>query len=554
MERCEYVVTLHNKDDLESFYEDMETAGGTLYIPGRAVPVKERRPLSRNTHYMLTADEAEQLKGDSRVMHINLSIDELGWKISKKWTNSQTSSFWNKSNTVAPGQRNWGLLRCINRAQIANWGTNGTTNQTATIDTTSSGKNVDVVIVDGHIDPDHPEFAVNPSGSGGSRVVQYNWFDLTPQVTGGAAGTYVYSPYVDPTYADSNEDGISDRTDDNDHGCHVAGTVAGNRQGWARDANIYNISPYSTAPTYTSNFIDYIRAWHATKEINPITGLRNPTITNHSYGISTEIDITTITEIRYNGNTYSGPFSASTLINYGVYVSGTTAYIPLRYQPLEQDLIDAMNDGIIVVGAAGNEYTKVSNFSVDLSDSYNNYVSDGGFDYYYNRGSITAAAGVICVGAIGSTVAETKIDYSNCGPRVDLYAPGRLIMSSVQSTTGVYSADNRNSSFYNTKQSGTSMASPQVAGVLACLAEQWPTMKQAQALAYLHQHCTYDQITDTGGGSADYTDIQGSTNRYLAYFKDRPDQGQVGPKINQGARPTSGQTWPRPKIYRYGHG
>ena len=26
---------------------------------------------------------------------------------------------------------------------------------------------------------------------------------------------------------------------------HVAGTVAGNTQGWARDSNIYYISPYS---------------------------------------------------------------------------------------------------------------------------------------------------------------------------------------------------------------------------------------------------------------------------------------------------------------------
>ena len=37
-------------------------------------------------------------------------------------------------------------------------------------------KDVDAVIVDGHVNPDHPEFAVNVDGTGGSRVNQFNWF------------------------------------------------------------------------------------------------------------------------------------------------------------------------------------------------------------------------------------------------------------------------------------------------------------------------------------------------------------------------------------------
>ena len=54
-EQQEYIVTLNNKDDLDEFYYDMETPGGNLYIPNRSVDIVNRRPISRNTHYNLTA-------------------------------------------------------------------------------------------------------------------------------------------------------------------------------------------------------------------------------------------------------------------------------------------------------------------------------------------------------------------------------------------------------------------------------------------------------------------------------------------------------------------
>ena len=58
MQEREYVITLHKHEDLDSFYDDMETPGGALFIPDRAVPVFDRRLVSRNTHYKLTDEEA----------------------------------------------------------------------------------------------------------------------------------------------------------------------------------------------------------------------------------------------------------------------------------------------------------------------------------------------------------------------------------------------------------------------------------------------------------------------------------------------------------------
>ena len=240
------------------------------------------------------------------------------------------------------------------------------------------------------------------------------------------------------------------------------------------------------------------------------------------------------------------------LLNYGIYNTGGTAYTPGYTTAYEQDVIDLINEGVIVVAAAGNDFTKVSNYSSTLSDDYNNYYIISATTRYYMRGGNFANTPTILVGSVGALVNDSKSTFSNCGPRVDIYAPGRYIMSSVNSTTGAYANDSRNSEYHITKYSGTSMACPQVTGALACLAESWPTMQQSQALTYIKNYAKLGQITATSGGPSDFTDLQGSTNRFLYFYKDRPDTGQVGPKINLGNRPSSGQAWPRTKIYRYG--
>ena len=551
MEEQEYVITLHRFEDLDSFYEDMETPGGNLYIPNRSVEVTERRPVSRNTHYRLTKEEAASIRLDSRVMAVELTLEEQNIILQPSWTQEDVE--WNKSSSVSASYKNWGLLRCVEGQQRPSWGQNGITNVSGEINVTASGKNVDVVIVDGHMDPNHPEFAVNVDGTGGSRVNQFNWFSLNSLVTGGSAGTYVYSPYIDASYPDNNEDGYSDRTIDNDHGTHVAGIAAGNTQGWAHDSTIYNISPYGSSPSPTAFFLDYIKVWHQTKAINPLTGVKNPTITNHSYGIVNKIPIASISRVRYRGTIINGPFTSSQLLGYGIYNSGGNALINVRNTAIEQDLIDLMNAGVIVIGGAGNQYSKISNETAATDDDYNNYIETAGLDYYfYLRGTITSVVGAACVGAIGASIDDSKIDTSNCGPRIDVYAPGRHIMSAVNSAIGVYSNDIRNTAYRVSKKSGTSMASPQVAGIVACLAEVWPTMKQPQALAYIQSRAKLNQITAGRLGPRDFTDLQGSVNRFLYFYKERLDFGQVGPKLNFGNRPATGQTWPRPKIYRYG--
>ena len=548
----EYIVTAKTMDDATSLLDDLETHGGDLYIPDRAVEVTQRREISRNTHFLLTVEEAEQVRNDPRVIAVELMPSLQGIEALPHWT--QTGNF-EKSSTIDTNDKNWGLLRVTAGSNLATWGTNGSFTQTTqTVTTTSSGKNVDAIIVDAHINFNHPEFAVNIDGTGGSRAIQYDWFQHSAALGYASTGTYSYSA------SSSN------------HGTHTTGTTAGNTQGWARDANIYNIEfnyaggngPPGSDVDWSVFIFDYIRAFHNSKPVNSATGKRNPTVTNNSWGYSyNNILLSDMTSVTYRGTTtaLSGTDAAKRTILQanGIPVpAGTYLYAtPARSSGVEADIQDAIADGVIVVASAGNSYWNIA--TSDLAD-YNNSFVAGGFTYFPTRGSSPGAANqVICVGSIATSTSEYKSNFSNYGKRVDIWAPGSNIVSSFRDSSGAteygitLANDPRNSAYKIGSLSGTSMAGPQVAGYLACLLEQFPTMKQTAALAHLIDNSTKSQIGSTGGLAGDYTSLgDNSNNRYLYYVAVRPVTGAVSPITRYQNRPASGVAYPRSKIRRYG--
>lgn len=544
----EYVVTAVNFEVVDELCEDIESPGGNLYIPNRKVEVANLRPLSRNTHYYLTDEEAELLRKDPRVLAVERLPSDLGIKVIRLWT--QTGNF-EKSSAIDTNDKNWGLLRSIRGSNLSNWGTDGSFTQTTdSISFPLSGKNVDVVIVDSHINPDHPEFSRNTDGTGGSRVNQFDWFSLSNNVGLSTSGPYEY------TSISSN------------HGTHVAGTVAGNTQGWARDSNIYNMEfsyAGSNAPVNWELYIfDYLRAFHKNKPINPATGRRNPTVTNHSWGYSyNNLNLSGVTSVTYRGVTtpVSGTDSQKKAIleANGVPVPGGTFLYatPFDYPALNADVEDAIADGVIVIAAAGNSYWNVA---APSSIDYNNSFQFGVSTVYHSRGmSPGNAVGAICVGAAGTEIQEYKTNFSNFGSRIDIYAPGQNIVSGVYDTSaasefGVTLVDDpRNSSYKLASISGTSMASPQVAGYLACLAESYQNLKQSEALTYIVTYSTKNQVGSTGSvNTSPYQSLgDNSNNRYLFCYSERQSSGSVFPRITRNVRPNSGSVFPRPRI-RFG--
>ena len=587
----EYIVTLHRREDLDDFYDDMETPGGSLYIPDRTVDLALRRKISRNTHYMLMAEEAAEVAKDDRVMGVILK-DKIEAFFDKAYGYTEDNTTFARDNVVASAtDKNWGQLRHTigPNALSGEWGSDGTADATGSFTITASGKNVDVLIVDGHVLPDHPEFAVNPDGTGGSRVVQFNWFSLTSQLGLGSNGTYDYNTVGSAS--------------DNAHGTHVASTAAGNTLGWARDANIYSLEfRYLNNVNYdgpqnltNSTKYDYIREWHNTKAINPETGRRNPTVSNHSYGgagldrdFMALIGFPGIVAINFRGtlNTKNpGPpqeyFSDAEIEARGLIVppngnwshsgleapGGSGTYIAA----INADVQDAIDDGIIIVGAAGNNSKRVVNsndqdynnlFYYDTlgTSSYYHRIAEswgGTMDNYDNSYNGDQDNSPIVVGSIGINKDDRKASFSVCGSGVDIYAAGYGIVGAGYNATYGDVQDPRNASYYLRKISGTSMASPQVAGVVALFLEGTPSAKQADVKHWLKGVMTTGQMFDSGTDDCtDLTSLQGSFNRILRWVNERELTGQTWPKQNYKRRTlpqSDGRlTYPRRKVRLYG--
>ena len=517
----EFIVTAKTYECIDELCNNIETNFKSATIPGREIELVNPRCLSRNTHYMLSDEEAVQLRQDPRVESVS---EVLPFKPLALFTQSGN---WDKSITIDSTHRNWGLKRCI-FGTVDNWGSNSLLSSlTDQISTVAEGRNVDIVIVDGHIDPNHPEFS--------GRVVQYNWFKHNPEVVGKPESTYLYGP---PS--------TQQEVDDNNHGCHVAGIAAGINNGWARESTIYNINPYDTTLNpQPYNFLlvfDYIRAWHRSKPINPVTGKKNPTVVNNSWGITWEILASWITQVEYQNTTYSIT-SQTQLGQYGIVNYGSYVYLPVRFAPLDADIQDAIQDGIIVVGASGNE-----SFKADVvgGTDYNNRVYFAGYSEFYHRGcSPGAATGSICVGAIGSTTPESKANYSNSGPRVDIHAPGSNIMSSLNDTESYLSVVDQTTNSVYGKISGTSCASPQVAGIVACLLETYPSLSQVQVNQYLTETGFKNQLLETENNYNNLSSLHGAKNVVVKYRPERSLEGVVWPKTRSFLRHSSHVVFPR---------
>ena len=606
-----HIVTLHRHEDLEGFYTEMEDNGFRLSM---------KRPLSRNTHYWMTDEQAENLRQDSRVWAVELTPEEQGCFPIRCATLDNNrpdrlanNRFWKSSGggiDVAQ-DTNWGLLHCTGDTAQRDKGQFGIGGSyTVKFDVANvfgDGRHVDVVICDDPVSADCGEWA-SPTKLNGAlgRFVQYDWFnELNSLVTGGSGidDDGIGAPTGNVTY-------YGNAANPEYHGTHVAGTAAGQFYGWASEANIYGLQILGTMPSGQTLspllLFDYLRAFHRNKPVNPVTGHRNPTISNHSWGYSYSnmpetfdggININDITEIFYGGVTYnsgnpgpSGWTIAGVEQDFGI---GAFKYgIPSNITSVVADAQDAVKDGIVVIAAAGN-----SNFHIVPPDdiNYGNFVrfdnaGGGGRQYnsgnpvYFNRGmSPGNAPGVINVGSLNNTANFTRSGFSNFGPGVDIFAPGQNILSAWGNPaviTGNLAGQGISDTKYNVGTdwlypiNGTSMASPQVAGVAACVAShrRGERFDNDTLRAYLRNMAIEGDMTfDTGGGHfADNTCRKDSPNSYL--FAVNPRDYTSGPKNStQGDRhkttgtvnvggvsydlyKPSGQVYPRPRTLQSPNG
>ena len=398
-----------------------------------------------------------------------------------------------------------------------------------------------------------------------TRFVQYQWFNQLNTYVSSLDDDGMTLPTGTITYRQNS-------AESNYHGQHVGGTVAGQHYGWAREANIYNLAVtenFASGQFISAYLIyDYLRAFHLYKAVNPTTGRRNPTITNHSYGgvfyFNSDREALPFSELNsvvYRGTTYnsgnpgpSGWTQSGVETDFGVRFDITSG--PSQSAAISADVQDAIDDGVVIIGAAGNDNLVIA----DPSDSdWNNSIN---WDYdgsarsrYYMRGAWPNSPDndSIIVGALNNTHNFTRATFTMHGPGVDVFAPGQRILSCYGSgglNDTKYSAGSSNRYF---TLNGTSMASPQVAGVVATLATAKYRFTNSDVKGYLQRHSKDNDMTfDSGTGShSDNTSQQGSPNKYLLSKNPRSTSGMI--EDVKGERKTSGMTFPRRPTLNYQH-
>ena len=384
--------------------------------------------------------------------------------ISRAEINSTRSINPNTSSTNNIDHDNWGLAAM----------TQNSTSYANTFTYLYDGTGVDCVIMDTGIVDGHPEF--NDTANVASRIKKINW--------GGTQGSSFY-------------------TDPDGHGTHVAGIMAGRTQGWASNSDIYSFTTNLGSLThgYSVLDMDYITTWHQAKTNG------KPTVVNMSWGLST----------------YYPP-------NHPDYYYSTTAWLGgaeptyhmYRASTYDSLVSDMANAGVIVVCSAGNDNEQIYEETESGWDNGYWYFFDSGNNEGYgvnekiyfanssyadpdtspivggapasysntlyfmptNRGQTPSNAwldqgtGVrkdIAVQAHSSS--KSKSSYSNYGTPLTIWAPGDYIQSSyINSGSAV---ELGSTGYYYRKLNGTSMASPQVAGMLACYISKDTSLFQA---------------------------------------------------------------------------
>ena len=332
------------------------------------------------------------------------------------------------------------------------------------------------------------------------------------------------------------------------HGTHVASTAAGKAFGWAPEANIWSIACVDTSSlgwAEPSDGFDYIKVWHKKKPINPVTGRKNPTIVNCSWGhrafFRHDLDYTaTFRGTPYTKAQIDADDSAAPAIRYINGLNGDDNHPNWREFTAKKTTGQASCDelyedpdckDIILVMAAGNSGQR--NGKQDLPQEYggegdyegNELIAGSvyqlGYDFYYNRSGTPAitgigqpdapikvanihsirngldAEGIPRAGTSGTFAQERISRSSNRGPAVDVLAAGTDIWAAFlngyndprrpvfDTSLPITDPTRRANAFSCHPLTGTSMSSPQVVGVIAQKLQADPSMNRIDVRNWL---------------------------------------------------------------------
>ena len=299
------------------------------------------------------------------------------------------------------------------------------------------------------------------------------------------------------------------------HGTQCMAASCGRTQGWAFNANKWNLNLYGGSGSGIEAGFDAQKLFHQMKPVNPKYGTKDPTVSSNSWGYRALPSDEGYYYYRgdTNGVSYTidgnrSPFhSGNTQPGFMRWVGYFGDYDRMKGQLFPSSMTQAADEliesGVIFVGAAGNSNQKqVSWDHPDFDNFYNtgagvtvgqNYFSEFGRQKYpyTNRRGFPQHGGmtrsgvggtvytypVINIGAMDDShgiydgiYKERKVSYSDMGNEIDCFAAADGIITAVNSTSGKARRDSYTGStisMVDGRFSGTSAACPVAAGMIA---------------------------------------------------------------------------------------
>ena len=578
-----YTIKVTDSTDWEEFHHLLCDESSEENVPNRCVVCWDDKLHSptRGT-FLLHANEVNKLKNHPKVEWIELSPKDNPDNYPKP---SPATYRWGKNvkiyrdldnfgppasspTSVELDRTNWGTKRVAISTNGDFWTTTGngsgdyaslTTDLTYDMD----GRNVDIVVHDSGVLQYHPEFL---DENGQSRVrdiildgpyfIDPDYFinnNYTYTKADGRTGITTASAidwwengnsrsaqflligtisvnnvsYTERNSLGNTLDGSNGMT--SGHGTACAALSAGKNFGCAFKANIWNMPGISDAVgmDIETNY-DAIKIFHKYKKANPVTGRKNPTIVNGSWGYQAAFGSSDTVNYKFRGSTGSFTGNASvtdqvTAMKEGLSNQVLGAYkswsSSSRSNSTDTAANEMMDEGVIYVAAAGNNNQRLGIGTADPDRL--NYMEDDYFNVGDPRSEFPGNAcpcnhrdwmnpqgigfstttdpefhPVVCVGAMddnaynNDTSLESKASYSNNGPGIDVWAPADETLSA--GTNGVSSYEDfqryDDTRFYDCRFNGTSAAAPVATGVLALYLQFNPTATSREVKDWLKNH------------------------------------------------------------------
>lgn len=561
----EYIVSViegKTIDELDSLLTS--ATSGVDGVPNRPVEIANPRLLNdRQTHFYLTDEEANIIRSHPDVLDVSVTPHEdLKALFYTQVDNFNRAPGTGANNGGSPLYTNWGLRR-VNLGQYEN--TTGNADYNYHLD----GTGVDVVIQDNGVQNGHPEWE---DRNGVTRFVQHNWFTAA-----GAPGTMPNGHYGNVGGHGSHVAGI---VAGKHYGWAKNATIYSLRydlfgiERWdlirlwhlnkpvdprtgIRRPTIVNASwgyrwYYNNGGTGSQVSRTYRGVTTVTSaqssaagQITSIEGFHNFTFPSDNIATKQMTDAGVI-YVKAAGNYYHKTDSSvnTTILN----VAGTTLYMKHTLDIAVGHVLTAVSgctvtpgttitaitgpktvtisnpitptSGTIVINFKGPDYDNYYTYSIDWAGG----VVAAGDPIYYHRPGSPCSPDTINVGAIDNGLfsgQETRAEYSEHGPGISVYAPGSAISSATRNGGSGYRSETPypyNNNYRIARINGTSMAAPQVCGLLACYLSINPTATAEDCKEWLATVASSTgQMYDTGllNDYSNFRAFNGGTPRYL---------------------------------------